>query len=58
MADGDPQVAAAALEAAMLKAADELRFEEAAMLRDELHALQAAVGQDPVVAADAGTSLR
>ena len=58
VADGDPQVAAAALEAAMLKAADELRFEEAAMLRDELHALQAAVGQDPVVAADAGTSLR
>ena len=58
VADGDPQVAATALEAAMLKAADELRFEEAAMLRDELHALQAAVGQDPVVAADAGTSLR
>jgi excinuclease ABC subunit B len=41
----DPQVIAAALETAMMEAADELRFEEAAMLRDELHALLASVSE-------------
>jgi excinuclease ABC subunit B len=41
----DPQVVAAALETAMMEAADELRFEEAAMLRDELHALMATLAE-------------
>jgi excinuclease ABC subunit B len=49
----DPQVVAAALEAAMIEAADELRFEEAAMLRDELHALLGSLAEggldDPVL---------
>jgi excinuclease ABC subunit B len=45
----DPQVVAAALEAAMIKAADELRFEEAAVLRDELHALVATLAEESLV---------
>jgi excinuclease UvrABC nuclease subunit len=45
----DPQVVAAALETAMMEAADALKFEEAAMLRDELHALLATLGTgDPI----------
>jgi len=44
----DPQVVAAALEAAMIEAADELRFEEAAMLRDELHALLGSLAEEGV----------
>jgi excinuclease ABC subunit B len=44
-AGDDPSAAIASLEAAMLKAADELRFEEAAMLRDELHALETALAE-------------
>ena len=45
----DPQVVAAALETAMMEAADALKFEEAAMLRDELHALLATLGtSDPI----------
>ncbi|MEI8050938.1 MAG: excinuclease ABC subunit UvrB [Actinomycetes bacterium] len=42
----DPHTLAASLEAAMLKAADDLRFEEAAMIRDELHTLMASMEDD------------
>ena len=45
-AGDDPHALAAALEAAMLKAADELKFEEAAMLRDELHTLLSSLGDE------------
>ena len=45
-AGDDPHAIAAALEAAMLKAADELKFEEAAMLRDELHTLLSSLGDE------------
>jgi len=45
-AGGDPHALAAALESAMLAAAEDLKFEEAAMLRDELHTLLASLGDD------------
>ena len=45
-AGDDPHALAAALEAAMLAAADDLKFEEAAMLRDELHTLLASLGDE------------
>jgi excinuclease ABC subunit B len=41
----DPIAVAAALETAMMEAADELRFEEAAMLRDELHDLLGTIAE-------------
>ena len=45
-AGDDPHALAAALESAMLAAAEDLKFEEAAMLRDELHTLLASLGDD------------
>ena len=47
VAPDDVQALAASLTAAMEEAAEELRFEEAALLRDELHALLESVA-DPV----------
>jgi len=48
-----PEELASVLESAMLKAADELRFEEAAMIRDELHSLLATF-DEPVELSGAG----
>jgi excinuclease ABC subunit B len=45
-AGDDPHALAAALESAMLAAAEDLKFEEAAMLRDELHTLLASLGDE------------
>jgi excinuclease UvrABC nuclease subunit len=49
VAPDDVQALAAQLTRAMEDAAEELKFEEAALLRDELHALLASVS-DPVEA--------
>jgi excinuclease ABC subunit B len=55
VAPDDVQALAASLTRAMEDAAEELRFEEAALLRDELHALLASVS-DPVERSMGGVS--